>query len=600
MIRDTFRVLRVDLTVNRSRIVLLEERESYAGGSGLAALLFATYGKPDRPWNDPDQPLVFAIGPLTGYFPLMSKTVCAFKSPYHDQYAESHAGGRSALALRFADLDALVITGRAPTPSCLAVGGHHIDLQDVHYLWGKEVDATGKMLRRMYPGSGHRSILRIGPAGENGSAMAGINVDTYRHFGRLGGGAVMGAKNLKGIVIEGDAAFPLPAGKTYRKLFEDVYARMTATDMMSKYHNLGTAANLASLDALQSLPWRNLQQTSDPAIEGVTGERFADDTLLRNAACAGCPVGCIHVGFVREKFMAENQYLYRQVAYDYEPIFAAGTMLGITDAFAVLGIMDVVEKMGLDVMSAGVALAWATEAAEKGLISERESIVPLAFGDAQAFKQAVVHLGRGANDFYRQLGRGTLAAARAFGGEDFACVLGQEMAGYATGGVYYAAQALGFRHSHLDTGGYAYDQKHEGQDVDQAVNFLITDEQERVALTSMVSCLFARGVYTPDLLQECLATLGYTALADNLASVARGIQQIRWQIRLATGFKPDQVRIPKRFLEVTTWKGKTNPDYLAALVSAYAREIERMANSDSSKGKSGPTVDNLPGEGESG
>ena len=587
MIREAFRVLTVDLSTRRSRVVLLEERERYLGGSGLAALLFETYGRSDRSWDDPAQPLIFAIGPLTGYFPLMSKTVCAFKSPYHDQYAESHAGGRSALALRFADLDALVITGRASTPSCLAVGGHHIDIQDVHYLWGKEVDEVGKMLRRMYPGSGHRSILRIGPAGENGAAMAGINVDTYRHFGRLGGGAVMGGKNLKGIVIEGDSAFPLPGDKAYRKLYEEVHGRMTTTDMMSKYHNLGTAANLASLDALKSLPWRNLQQTADPAIDRVSGEQFADDTLLRNAACAGCPVGCIHVGFLREKFMAENRYLYRQVAYDYEPIFATGTMLGVTDAFAVLGIMDVVEKMGLDVMSAGVALAWAAEATQKGLLSEKETIVPLVFGEAQTFKQAMVHLGRGANDFYRLLGQGTLAAARQYGGEDFACVLGQEMAGYATGEVFYAAQSLGFRHSHLDTGGYSFDQKHAEQDADQAVAFLVSDEQERVALTSMVSCLFARKVYAPELLKECLATLGYNALADNLDGIARGIQQKRWQLRLASGFKPDQVRIPKRYLEIITWKGKTDPQYLDALLSSYARAIQGLAKTDAAEGQGG-------------
>ena len=387
----------------------------------------------------------------------------------------------------------------------------------------------------------------------------------------------MGAKNLKGIVIEGDAAFGLPGGKTYRRLFADVYAQMTATDMMDKYHNLGTAANLDPLNELKSLPWRNLQQTTDPAIKGVTGERFADDTLLRNAACAGCPVGCIHIGFVREKFMAPNQYLYRQVPYDYEPIFATGTMLGVTDAFAVLGIMDVTEKMGLDVMSAGVALAWATEATEKGLLSEKESIVPLRFGDAPAFNQAMAHLGRGANDFYRLLGQGTLKAAEVYGGADFACVLGQEMAGYATGEVYYVAQTLGFRHSHLDTGGYSYDQKHDEKDVAQAVSFLVTDEQERVFLTSMVSCLFARGVYKPDLLAECLAALGYRAVADNMATIAANIQQKRWQLRLATGFQPEQVKIPKRFREVTTWKGPTDPDYLNALQQAYAGRITAMA-----------------------
>jgi len=99
-IRQDFRVLLVDLTTRRTHIVLLPGRETYLGGSGLAAMLFEKYGDPAAPWNDPGQPLIFAIGPLTGYYPRMSKTVCGFLSPYHGQYAESHAGGRRVLSLR--------------------------------------------------------------------------------------------------------------------------------------------------------------------------------------------------------------------------------------------------------------------------------------------------------------------------------------------------------------------------------------------------------------------------------------------------------------------------------------------------------------------
>src|SRR5512136_1677806 len=155
MIRDHFRVLKVDLATGRGRIEEIDGRDVCAGGSGLAALLFGRMGFPDRKWDDPDQPLIFAIGPLTGYFPLMSKTVCAFKSPYHDQYAESHGGGRSALSMRFADLDALVITGKAKRPSCLVVGSRHLEVKEVHYLWGRDLYTTGQMLRRMAGGSGH-------------------------------------------------------------------------------------------------------------------------------------------------------------------------------------------------------------------------------------------------------------------------------------------------------------------------------------------------------------------------------------------------------------------------------------------------------------
>ncbi len=584
MNRDHFRILVVDLARGRGRIEEIDGRDEAGGGSGLAALLFARYGAVDQPWDDPGQPLIFAIGPLTGFFPLMSKTVCAFRSPCLDQYTESHAGGRSALALRFADLDALVITGRAAVLSCLVVGSRTLAVEDVHFMAGMDVPETGKLLRSMFGGSGHRSILRIGPAGERGVAMSCINADTYRHFGRLGGGAAMGAKNLKAIVILGDAVFDLPAGREYAALFARVYDQVTATGMMTKYHNLGTAANLADLNRIRSLPWRNLQATSDPAIDGVSGERFADQALLRNSACSGCPVGCIHVGFVREQFMAAHRYLFKQVAYDYEPVFALGTMLGITETFAVLDILDVVERVGLDAMSAGVALAWATEATEKGMIGERETMVPLRFGDRDGYCRAVRALAGAENDFYRLLGQGTMKAAAEYGGTEFACVLGQEMAGYATGEVFFTSQSQGFRHSHLDSGGYSYDQQHADHDVQAAVEFLVRDEAERCVLTSMVSCLFARKVYGRELLAECLQSLGYPNLASGLDRLGTRVQKARWHLRIRTGFRPGTVEIPRRFHRVSNWKGAIDPDYLEELKRAYGRAITDLADRNPSRG----------------
>jgi aldehyde:ferredoxin oxidoreductase len=579
MIRDHFKVLVVDLSSGQKSIEAIDGRDKVAGGSGLAAMLFEKYGFLDKPWDDPAQPLIFAIGPLTGYFPLMSKTVCAFKSPYHDQYAESHGGGRSALSLRFADFDGLVITGRAKSPSALIVGSRQIEVKDVHYLWGTDLQVAGKILRRMFPGSGHRTILRIGPAGERQSPMACITADTYRHFGRLGGGGVMGAKNLKAIMIHGDGSFPLPEGKEYGEIFEKVYTDMTSTDMMSKYHNLGTPGNVMGLNDIKSLPIRNLQATTDTAVAGISGERFADVALLRNAACAGCPVGCIHIGFVRERFREENRYLYRQISYDFELIFGVGSMLGVMDCFAVLKLIDVAEKMGLDVMSPGVALAWATEALAKGIITTEETLVPLAFGNSTAYADAFQHLAYGTNEFYRLLSSGTMKAAERYGGADFACVLGQEMAGYATGRAFFVSQALGLRHSHLDSGGYAYDQKPTGETVEDAVKFLVEDEKERVFLTSMVACLFARGVYKNEVLANCLKSVRYSGLADNMAAVAGEIQRLRWRMRVGTGFRPENVSIPKRFSEVTTRRGPVDRQSIEALKAAYGRSILELAGS---------------------
>jgi aldehyde:ferredoxin oxidoreductase len=577
MIREQFRVLLVDASTKKAKIVLLDGRNELAGGSGLAALLYRKYGKTELPWDDEQQAIIFAIGPLTGLFPLMSKMVCSFISNYHGEYTESHAGGRAALALRFADFDALVLTGKSARLSCLSIGAHHVDFKDGSFLRGMDVESSGKVIRKMFrSGGGHRSILRIGPSGEIGSAMACINVDTYRHFGRMGGGAALGAKNIKAIIINGDAEPGISPGKEYGKLYRDVYQMVTSTDMMRKYHNLGTPANLKTLNDISSLPWKNLQQTSSEAISHITGKSFADQTLLRNGACAGCPVGCIHIGFIREKIVEDNRYHYHQVAYDYEPIFAAGTMLGVTNAFDVLRILDDMEKVGLDAMSSGVALAWATEASEKGLISSRETLVPLAFGNAGAYQQAVRHLGRGDNEFYRLLGLGTLKAAELYGGADFACVLGQEMAGYATGELFFAAQTLGFRHSHLDTGAYSYDQKNADKNIEKAVDFLIDDEPPRAFLTSMVSCLFARSVYTEEKLAECLTSVGYAGLADSMAAASEKIRKLRWQVRAESGFHPENFSIPKRFYQVKTWKGQVDKKYMDDLKKAYGRRLQSI------------------------
>lgn len=574
MIRDYFRVLIFDLTAGKGKFVEIDGRNRVAGGSGLAALLYTQYGQPELSWDDPSQPLIFAIGPLTGYFPLMSKTVCAFKSSYHGQYTESHGGGRAALALFFSNLDALVLVGRAKRLSFLSIGTHHLQVNEVEFLRGKDTAVTGKTMRKIVKrGSGHRSLLRIGPAGENGSSMACINVDTYRHFGRMGGGASMGAKNLKGIAILGDGDFTMSGGNEYAKVYKEVYQKVTATKMMKKYHDLGTAANVRSLNDIKSLPWNNLQKTSDAGIDGISGTTFAEETLLRNGACAGCPVGCIHIGFIREKMKGEHRYHYHQVPYDYEPIFAAGSMLGVKNAFDVLRILDVMENGCIDVMSGGVALAWATEATERGLVSEKETLVPLEFGNADGYEQAALHLCHGTNEFYRLLGQGTLRAAGEYGGEEFACVLGQEMAGYATGELFFAAQALGFRHSHLDTGAYSYDQKHSEKDVQAGVKFLIDDEPGRVFLTSMVACLFARSVYSDEQLSECLDVVGYKELAGSIETVSEEIRKLRWQTRIATGYSPEKIEIPKRFYRVETWKGKIDGQYLDELKAEYGRQI---------------------------
>ncbi|MEM1812859.1 MAG: aldehyde ferredoxin oxidoreductase N-terminal domain-containing protein, partial [Sulfolobales archaeon] len=115
-------VLYVDLT---RKTYWVESREDlfskWLGGIGVATQLY----KEEVPKNaDPlssENTIIFAVGPLTGVYPLASKTVAVFKSPLNNYFSESHAGGRSALAIRFAGYGAIVIKGSSDRPVYVVV-----------------------------------------------------------------------------------------------------------------------------------------------------------------------------------------------------------------------------------------------------------------------------------------------------------------------------------------------------------------------------------------------------------------------------------------------------------------------------------------------
>ena len=71
-------------------------------------------------------------------------------------------------------------------------------------LWGMGVDETCESLSST--SDAPTGVIAIGPAGENMSVIAMAFVDRISTLGRGGFGAVMGAKNLKAIVVKGSGA----------------------------------------------------------------------------------------------------------------------------------------------------------------------------------------------------------------------------------------------------------------------------------------------------------------------------------------------------------------------------------------------------------
>ena len=583
------RVLTVDLGGGSVEARLRPDLAGCLGGSALATRLFAETASLGQGAESPsagDQPFVMAIGPLTMAFPAMTKTAAVFRSPLTGNLGESHAGGRLAMAMRFAGYDALVVTGRSSRPVYLSVLPRDVRLKDATPLWGVDTEESGRILRELdtQMGGGKRSIVRIGPAGEAGVAYAGVNVDTYRHFGRLGLGAVMGAKRLKAIVVRGDLTFPLADPKRYSAAYQRAYDLAVRSPAMNKYHELGTAQNVLPLNAAGGLPTRNLASASFEGAEGISGETLAAESLLRKVACAGCPVGCIHIGLLREEFAPGHEYRYNGVSYDHELIYALGSLLGIGRGNDLFALIEGVEKLGLDAMTTGAVLAWLTEAGQKGLVPTGSGDglggISLAFGEPAGYLAAMERLVEGAGEptgLWSVAARGTRALAQAYGGDFDLQLSGNEVSGYHTGYGTLLNHLAGARHSHLDSAGYALDQKSRVEDPRVLVDPLLAEEQERCVVTSLHACLFARKIYGDRaLVRECLGSLGMEWTDEALDELGRSTLRLKHRLKAAMGFSLEGARLPDRFFQTPSSSGVLDRRKMEGAADLYRQRIEAM------------------------
>lgn len=583
MLKDDFlsRVLHIDLTKKCFRIEKRPELfEELIGGAGAAIRLLREECPPGADPLGPENPIVFAVGPLTSLFPLASKTVAMFKSPHTGNLGESHCGGRSAVSIRLAGYGAIVIKGASEVPLYLAIHGNQIFFRDASSLWGMGNSFTvGRIIRENEPGAGIRTIMRIGGAGESLVSYACVTTETYRHFGRLGLGAVFGSKKLKAVVISGKHSLPIADRKEYRTLYDEIYQTAVTSTVMKKYHDLGTAGNVLPLNELGGLPTENLKSARFAGAAGISGEALAEQYLGRRLACAHCPVSCIHIAALREPY-ADEPYFYKtsMISYDYEPIYALGSLLGISEPGGMLKLMEQVEIWGLDAMTTGVIFAWATEAMERGLISERETDgLRFAWGDFKTYTQAVRMIVEPPNEFFRTLAGGLDRAAERYGGKDFALTFGgNEMAGYHTGPGSHLGSLMGARHSHLDNAGYSVDQNillKKSMPPEELAQSLLAEERWRQILSSLVVCFFARGIYNPELVSRTLRISGMNISPDDLTRIGEEIHREKYLFKVREGFSFASLRLPRRIFEVASPAGAIEEEYLRKALAFVEKDV---------------------------
>lgn len=374
---EKYFILRADLSTGicRREEVPPALVQAYLGGKGLAAHYLATELPPAADPLGPENLLIFMTGPLSGIFPGTCRHAVVTKSPATGGFLDTYAGGFFAWELRKAGLLGIIVTGQAPELSYLEVTAEGAWVVPAPDLQGKTIGQVDDD-----PRFADYRVCAIGPAGENRVYLAAIGNNLGKtkkgrsgFNGRGGAGAVMGAKNLKAVAVQGSKGPELSeAGKALRK---ELSTKVMAEDSASSWlHPAGTPAIVDWTNGVSVLPTRNWRQGSFEDAGEKIGHEPVLANLISNEACYNCPVRCgKHVRAPEGAFAgAETDKL------EYETIGLGASNTGNADFSSIVKFNELCDELGLDTISTGAAVALTMDLAEQGLIDH-----PIRFGDSE-------------------------------------------------------------------------------------------------------------------------------------------------------------------------------------------------------------------------
>jgi aldehyde:ferredoxin oxidoreductase len=212
-------ILNVDLSSGRVTRTSTDEYASrFIGGRGLASKIIWDEVPPEVGAFDPENRLVFAVGPMAGLTGVSGSrwVICgksALTSPDHFNYCS--LGGDWGYHLKTAGYDALVVHGRSERPVYIFVEDEKVEIRDASHLWGKTTVEARESLKDELGGS--VKVVATGPAGENMVTFASVLADKDAS-GSSGFGAVMGSKNLKAVAVRGSGRVEVADPQRYREL----------------------------------------------------------------------------------------------------------------------------------------------------------------------------------------------------------------------------------------------------------------------------------------------------------------------------------------------------------------------------------------------
>ncbi len=405
------KILRVDLTEGKISTFVPEEKDlrEFIGGAGLGVKLHYDMRTFKVDPLSPENVLMLLTGPITATkAPSTSRLEFCAKSPLTGIWGESNSGGKMATYLKYAGWDGIIIEGRSEKPVYIRVDSNGAEIVDADGIWGKGCYESQETIEKEV-GEKRVATAVIGPAGENLVKYACIQVDNSRHAGRTGMGAVMGSKKLKGIAVSYDSSerfrVEVADEEGFNSVVDELLSRIKDDFTCNMFTQLGTAGYMETSEGFGDLPIKYYTQGTWDGATKVSGAAMAASVLRGNDGCLGCIVRCGRVVELNGREVHGPEY---------ETLAAFGALQLNDNLESLIEINYMVNDLGMDSISSGVAIAFAMYLTEKGV-----GDFNIQWGDAEKVKELLKEIayrrGRG-----EELAEGVRYIGKKYGVENLA------------------------------------------------------------------------------------------------------------------------------------------------------------------------------------
>ncbi|MEE9420088.1 MAG: aldehyde ferredoxin oxidoreductase family protein, partial [Desulfatiglandaceae bacterium] len=560
----TGKVLRVNLTEQSSKVEELPEEtaKDFIGGAGFGIKYLFDEVKGGTDPLGPDNKLIFASGPFSGTtIPCASRMAVTAKSPLTGAVGMALTGGYFPVELKFAGYDALIIEGKAETPTYVWIKDGEVKFRSAKKLWGMKTTDTQQIIKNELHDQNIR-IACIGPAGENQIKIASI-INEWRAVGRKGLGAVMGSKNLKAIAIRGSGEVPVADKDKLKTARGEMTKAMKESPVLyPNFSKIGTPMVVDHTCAIGIFPTKNFTATGEYNPVDKIGVEVQMTRNVGSEACYGCPVGCSQLKLAKTGpyagILTEGP--------EFETMYAYGGVTGVENIDAIIAADRLADELGFDTLSSGVTIAFAMELYEKGILSKEDTGgLELNFGNHEAMNTILKLMAyrEGIGDL---LADGSKAAAERIGkgSEKYAMhVKGLELPAYDVRG----AKAHGLNYATSFTGadhcrGYAF-QEIFGIPVPHEVDRFTAEgkgkltkwnQDIRTATTDAPTmCAFLLDMAVVGIAAQNTAALmeavtGLTYTPDDILQVGERINNLAHAFNVREGFTRADDTLPERLL----------------------------------------------------